>query len=776
MSDLAFTNPQSPAGIPGLGQELEQLTQILENLGTNVLVADKSRKLVYMNRRSRETLEGMEADLEAQFGLNSADLLNGSIDRLHGTSAKRIARLLSDPENLPHRADIKVGKKLLSLDVNAMTDLNGQFIGTIVNWEDITEKQTLQEGMTRIQRLVENAPINIMMADRDLKLTYLNPKSVETFKKLEQYLPCRADDMVGKNIDIFHKNPAFQRGILANPANLPRQANIRLGPEILDLNASAILDDKGDYIGPMVSWSIITEKIALENQATRIQNLVENAPINIMMCDRDLNLTYLNPKSKETFKQLAQYLPCRVEDMIGKNLDIFHKNPAYQRGILSNPANLPRQALIHLGPETLDLQASAILDKDGEYIGPMVSWSLVTERLALENASTRVNNMVDKANINILMADTDLKIVYMNQASLNTLRKLQQYLPVPAERTVGQSIDIFHKNPAYQRQILSNPANLPHHAEIQLGPEWLELNVAAIADKAGNYTGPMVTWSIITDDKRARERDVQVREQITGVSTELGGNSSSMVNMANMMASNAEENASQANNVSSAAEQVSANVSSVAAAVEEMSATIREVSKTVVQSSEVTQKAVKMSQTASSMISQLGDSSKEIGQVTKVIANIAQQTNILALNATIEAARAGDAGKGFAVVANEVKELAKSTAKMTEDISSRIAGIQTSTKGAVDAIEEINRIMTEVDSLSSTVASAVEEQSATTNEISRSMSEASTGVNEIVRNITGVADAAKDNSQQALKTKEGAEGLGKLAGRLTEIVKLFDRN
>ena len=230
-----------------------------------------------------------------------------------------------------------------------------------------------------------------------------------------------------------------------------------------------------------------------------------------------------------------------------------------------------------------------------------------------------------------------------------------------------------------------------------------------------------------------------------------------------------------ANNVSSAAEQVSANVRSVAAAVEEMSSTIQEVSKTVIQSSQVTKRAVEKSQKAGEIIAQLGENSAQISEVTKVIANIAQQTNILALNATIEAARAGDAGKGFVVVANEVKELANSTAKMTADISTRIAGIQQSTKDAVDSIQEINRTMGEVDSLSSTVASAVEEQTATTNEIARSMGEAATGVNDIVRNITGVADAAKDNSKQALESKGASEDLGQLASRLADIVKMFEK-
>ena len=265
-------------------------------------------------------------------------------------------------------------------------------------------------------------------------------------------------------------------------------------------------------------------------------------------------------------------------------------------------------------------------------------------------------------------------------------------------------------------------------------------------------------------------------EKIRNGSQELSSSSEQLNGIANVLASGAEETSAQSTTASSAAEQVSANVASVATAVEEMSASVKEIARTVGQSSEVTQKAVSMSKSAGGIISELGENSKEINKVTDVISNIAKQTNILALNATIEAARAGEAGKGFAVVANEVKELAKETSKATGDITSRIEGIQRSAAEAVTSIEEINKIMGEVDSMSGSVAGAVEEQSVTTNEISRSMSEAANGVSEIVKNINGVAVAARDSSRKCEEAKESAEGLGKLAIKMADIVKLFEGN
>lgn len=444
----------------------------------------------------------------------------------------------------------------------------------------------------------------------------------------------------------------------------------------------------------------------------RLGSMLENMAAAVIYADRDGKITYANPAAIQLFKKVERHLPVRAEQIVGQSMDTFHKNPGHQRRMVGDATKLPLRGQITIGEENFELVVSAIFDQNKQYIGNLVSWECVTEKLAkdrqiLENAQR------EKQAAEELRAKVDSILEVVNAAATGDLTRDVAIVGQDAIGQMGEGLQRF----------LSD----------------LRDNVMTIAQNANSLASSS--------------------EELTAVSTQMSANS--------------EETAAQSNVVSAAAEQVSKNVQTVATGVEEMSASIKEIAKNATDSARVATNAVKVAEATNATVSKLGASSAEIGQVIKVITSIAQQTNLLALNATIEAARAGEAGKGFAVVANEVKELAKETAKATEDISQKIEAIQTDTKGAVEAIAEITKVITQINDISNTIASAVEEQTATTNEISRNISEASKGTSEIAQNISSVAQTAKSTAEGAGSSQKAAQELARMASELQQLVSRF---
>ena len=253
----------------------------------------------------------------------------------------------------------------------------------------------------------------------------------------------------------------------------------------------------------------------------------------------------------------------------------------------------------------------------------------------------------------------------------------------------------------------------------------------------------------------------------------LAGSSEELAVVSRQLSAGAEETSRQAGGVSAAAEQVSRNAQAVATAVEEMSATVNEIAQNAGGAARVAAGAVRAAEAANATMAKLAESSAEVGNVVKVVASVAEQTKLLALNATIEAARAGEAGKGFAVVANEVKELAKETARATEDIGQKIEAIQRDARGAAAAITQIGTVVNQIHDMQATIASAVEEQTATTNEIARNIAEAAQGGVEISRGIAEVAQSMRGTAEGASQTRQAAAELARMAAELGQLVGAF---
>jgi methyl-accepting chemotaxis protein len=476
---------------------------------------------------------------------------------------------------------------------------------------------------------------------------------------------------------------------------------------------SPILDPSGKPFKVVKYANDVTEQVKAKNEMVRVQSMMENAPTNFIYADLDMKIQYLNPAASKTLLGLEKYLPVRAAEMMGQSIDIFHKDPSHQRKLLANDKNMPHRAKIKIGPETLDLLVSAIYDKDKKYAGAMLTWEIITEKLATEEkvreAAERENKAAEELKSKV---DSILRVV-----AAATTGDLTQEIEVRGSDSIGQMGEGLAKFFTDLRR-----------------------SIGSIGESATNLAS--------------------ASEELTTVSQQ--------------MSANAEETSAQTKVASAATMSVSQNLQTVATGAEEMGASIKEIAKNATEAAKVATSAVKVAETANTTVSKLGESSAEIGQVIKVITSIAQQTNLLALNATIEAARAGEAGKGFAVVANEVKELAKETAKATEDIGRKIEAIQTDTKAAVEAIGTISEVINQINGISSTIASAVEEQNATTNEMARNISEAARGSGEITSNISGVSEAAASTTRGANDTQKAAEQLVETSRVLKDLVGKFN--
>jgi methyl-accepting chemotaxis protein len=577
-------------------------------------------------------------------------------------------------------------------------------------------KATLIDHLAGLRACLDNLQVNIFVADQNLNLVYVNIHGMKTVESIAPEIKTAfglsVDDLLGGSIHRFHKDPRAVEAILRNRSALPHQAEMVFGNVVLRTTINGIWDTQGQSQGYIVNWEEVGATKKLEAEQARMQSMMENSPSNIMFADSDLVLQYLNPASARTLKTLEEYLPVPVDQLVGQCIDMFHKNPQHQRNLLGDPRNLPHTAQIQLGPEVLDLNVSAIYDQDKNFMGTMVNWSVITEKLKLIKDNEEMVRLEKERT-----DDLDQKV-----------SEILEVVHAAAQGDISRQLNVMGSDPAGQ----VGQALADFIAD-------LRVNIGSFG-KAGN---------------------------------ELNLSSNELVSVSQQLSANAEETSAQAGVVSAASEEVSTNVQVVATGTEEMTASIKEISKSASQAAQIADSAVNIVAQTNQTISALGESSAGIGQVVKVITEIAGQTNLLALNATIEAARAGEAGKGFAVVANEVKELANQTAKATEEISQQIQVIQGDAKNAVGAMDEITNVINEVNDISATIASAVEEQSATTNEMSRNVTEAARGVQEIAENITGVAQAASDTSQGAIATEQTAQQLTKNAELITSLVNKF---
>ncbi|BAJ00147.1 methyl-accepting chemotaxis protein [Shewanella violacea DSS12] len=524
-------------------QRDETALKALDICNANVMMADADHNITYLNDAVNVMMTKNEKTLQTELtGFDVKKLVGQNIDIFHKNPAHQ--RRMIDGLTTTYETTIQVAGLHFNLIANPIFN-NGVRTGTVVEWQDITAKlareaeekqQAADTG--RIKQALDVCKANVMMADADYNIIYLNESLNEMLSENERTLQqslAKFDmkTLMGTNIDIFHKNPAHQRGML-DKLTSTYATSIEVSGLTFDLIATPVFDN-GVRTGTVVEWQDITAKLAKEKEeakqaadTSRIKQALDVCKANVMMADADYEIIYFNDSLTEMLteneKTLQQELRSfDMKTLLGANIDIFHKNPAHQRGMLDKLTST-YETSIQISGLTFELIATPVFDK-GQRTGTVVEWQDVTAKLVKEKEeqelaadTNRIKQALDVCKANVMMADADYKIIYFND-SLNEMlseneKTLKQSLKKFDMRTLmGSNIDIFHKNPAHQRGMLDKLTET-YSTSIQVSGLTFELIATPVFDNS-QRTGTVVEWQDVTA-KLAREKEEKQQAAETG--------------------------------------------------------------------------------------------------------------------------------------------------------------------------------------------------------------------------------------------------------------------
>ena len=710
-----------------------RMSSAINNAMTPIMMVDRNLVVTYANKATVDLLKQHEVTLQSVYAGFSADNLIGTnIDTFHKNPAHQ-RRLLSDPGNLPYQTDIDIGSLKFSLNVTAQIDTAGEYIGTTLEWSDVTEVRAKESVVARLQGTVDGAMTAMMMVDRDFVVTYANGSTLDLLKKHEAALASvypgfSADNIVGSCIDTFHKNPAHQRKMLSDPANLPYQTDIEIGDLKFALNVTAIIDAGGHYVGNALEWSDVTSIRQKEFEVARLQSAVDGAQANFMLCDADLNITYCNPAVVEMMRirqnELRQvWSSFNVDKLVGSNIDAFHKNPAHQRALLSDSSRLPAKAEIKVAGLEFEVNATMIDGPNGEYLGNMVEWKDITEQ---KNAERQVQGLIDGAVEGRL--DTRITTDQFKGFLLNLgegINRLMDAVTEPVQET---------------RRVISGLADgdLTQSMDGEFEGEFAELRDAVNA----------------------------TMNKLLSMVNEIGTASGTIASAANEISQGTADLSQRSEEQASSLEETASSMEELTGTVRQNADNAREANQLANSARDEASKGGEVVGKAITAMSEINQSSKKIADIIGVIDEIAFQTNLLALNAAVEAARAGEQGRGFAVVAAEVRNLAQRSASAAKEIKSLI-------NDSVEKVTEGSKLVDQSGATLDEIVGSVKKVSDIIAEIASAGQEQASGIDQINKAVTQMDEMTQQNAALVEEAAASSEAMNDQAVTLDELIGFF---
>jgi len=729
-----FMQGASGGSSGGIVDGLGTLQDIVQHAPINIMIADANHDCVYVNHHAVEVLTSIEGELQKVLpNFSVRTVVGDSIHRYH-KNPQAIRNIL---DNLrpgeKRKGEIRPGEFVFEHETRLLTDASGNKLGYVVQWHDVTERRRQQEEAFKLQRAVDCAQTAMMMIDRDFNILYANDSTKKLLSEHEMtlrslYPGFSVEKVIGTCIDMFHKNPAHQRRLLDDVRNLPFETDIQVGPLTFHILAGAMLDLDGNYIGNTLEWSDVTELRAKELEVARLKSAVDGAATNLMLCDTDLNITYLNPAVKGMLANrqstLRQKFPgFDANNLIGQCIDQYHVNPAHQRSLLADVSRLPARSELKVADLEFEVNATAILSPEGEWMGNMVEWKDITEQKDAE-------------------------------------RQIEKLIEAAAKGELGQRIAVENYS-GFLRGLGVGINSLLDAVVVPVREATRVVKLLSEGDLRDEMTGEF-------DGEFASMRD-SLNSSVSNLRRMVMQIQNATTNITSGAAEIAQGNA----DLSQRTEEQASSLEETASSIEELTSTVKQNADNARQANQLAagardeaEKGGEVVQRAVSAMGEINTSSKKIADIIGVIDEIAFQTNLLALNAAVEAARAGEQGRGFAVVAGEVRNLAQRSAGAAKEIKALI-------QDSVEKVDDGTKLVDQSGQTLSEIVAAVKKVSDIIAEIAAASQEQYTGIEQVNKAITQMDEVTQQNAALVEEAAAASESMDEQAKGLEQLITFF---